>query len=234
MNLTSCYFLAGYILFFLYRASTWHYNQDVVKVATVLHLKDNWSSGQLYSKRYLRVVRICYLRYLALLCVAINNWQVALGCLIFEAVAKYVYYVFNVNKKVKVKSLLEMFYALEYNRMKNCSNIKDFSFTNDMALELILEDFKSRFIDVDNYEVFWVKDHKGEHIVQVIGETYSSRSAYKVGNLNLIGQTEVLIDGKACMLGARVLHRLREVKKEKGIVEVYSIESYVGLDVVDF
>lgn len=233
---TNIYLLAGYLFFFWLRTQTWREHQDAVKVAERLKLQSNWAKGQLFCKDYLKTVRICYIRYCFLIIVAVNNIWIAASCLVAEFLIKLIYYTCNVNKGVKLSNLYRMFYALEYNKMKNCNNLKSFSFDKDLAIETILYQFKKLYVgeNDDVYELFWVKDNKGYHIVQIIGEVESWQSAYRYGNINNAGTVEALIDGNLRNIGSRQLYRMRGIKKEKGVVEMYSISSLDGLDCVDF
>ena len=121
-----------------------------------------------------------------------------------------------------------MSYILEYNIMLNESSVK-----KDSMLERLCSNFKKHLLKIE-YEVIWVKDKKGKHIVQVFKEPYSNREAQMVGNLNLAGKAEVLIDGSEHTIGSMQLYRMRKIKKEKGIVNMYSIDRLGGLDIIDF
>lgn len=230
------YIYGSYLILFLLRTATWRENQDVVKVAERLKLDNNWAKGQLYDRDYLRTVRFCYARYPILLASAFFNIWIAIGCIVTEFLIKLTYYARNVDKGIKSSNLYLMFYALEYNKMKNCTSAKTFSPEKDIAIETILNRFKKVYLGADEevYELFWVKDKKGYHIVQVIGEVESWKSAYRYGNVNNAGTAETLIDGRLSNIGSRQLRRLRELKKEKGIVEMFSVSSLGGLDCVDF
>jgi hypothetical protein len=230
------YIIAGYLFFFWLRTQTWRENQDLAKVAERLELKNNWAKGQLFCKDYLKTVRICYIRYCFLIIIAVNNIWIAASCLVAEFLIKLIYYTRNVNKGVKLSNLYRMFYALEYNKMKNCKSLKSFSFEKDLAIEVILNKFKKLYVGDNNdiYELFWVKDNKGNHIIQIIGEVESWQSAYRYGNVNNAGSVEALIDGTPCNISSGQLYRMREIKKEKGIVEMYSISRLGGLGCVDF
>ena len=233
---TNIYLLAGYLFFFWLRTQTWREHQDAVKVAERLKLQSNWAKGQLLCKDYLLSVRICYIRYCLLIILAFNNIWITVGCLVAEFIIKLIYYAHNANKGIKRKNLYRIFYALEYNKMKNCNNPKLFSVDKDLIIETILYQFQKLYVgeNDDIYELFWVKDNKGYHIVQIIGEVESWQSAYRYGNINNAGSVEALIDGTPCNISSGQLYRMREIKKEKGIVEMYSISSLGCLGCVDF
>lgn len=155
-----------YLPLVIKRAMTWPYNQDTIKMAEIL--KNNYYSKMLVSKTYTNMVWFYRIRYILLIIVATNNIWAAAGCLTAEWAAKFLYYAHRVKKPISSMSLQEMLYSLEVHRLRHGDFISNPTETNTNFL-LFYHDFITSFAPSD-YNVHWVKDYNGVHIVQILDE----------------------------------------------------------------
>ena len=188
-----------YLPLVLKRAMTWPYNQDTIKMAEIL--KNNYYSKMLVSETYTNAVGFYRIRYIALIVVATSNIWVAIGCLITEWIAKFLYYAHRVEKPISSMSIQEMIYSLEVYRLRHRDFISNPTQTKINFIPFY-HDFITSFAPSD-YNAYWVKDFNGIHIVQTLNEHKDA----------------ICIDGVAYKSNIKALSRLQS----KDICEIIEI-----------
>lgn len=166
MERTAIISLLIYLPLVFKRAMTWPYNQDIIKMAGIL--KNQYYSRMLVSKTYTNMVWFYRIRYIALIIVATSNIWVAIGCLITEWIAKFLYYAHRAGKPICSMSIQEMLYSLEVHRLRHGDFINN---PTDVKMQFMYfyRDFTASFAPSD-YNAYWVKDYNGVHIVQTLDE----------------------------------------------------------------